>query len=245
MKTVDYLDIKNVLLDNCVQMAWSHFEFLLSLYHPRILLELTWVCKNSYASNVIVLVMAVSKSIYETNFLKLYDMKFPQNIYQIVKGRKRVYFVGTGSSFWISGISEFLCKKYLDRIELDIISVTSFDFVRSRFLVSTNDIVVVFSHRAGPNTISIRALDKAKAFYRATTILVTGIDSPNYSKMADLRIETCSHERSEAYTISVTSAIVRIIQLLGMFNNNLLEAFEDYIECFEIATSNTNTKIQY
>lgn len=185
--------------------------------------------------------MAVS-SVYETNFLKqpsewkklLLDMKLTPNLYHIVKENKKLFFVGTGSSYCICGISEFLWKQYfVDRKGVDVTSVSSFDFVRSRFQISANDIVVVFSHRAAPNTFSIQALDTSKREYQATTILVTGIGSPDYSTITDFRIETCAHEKTEAFTVSVTSAIVRVIQWLCMFNKGLLRAFEDCIVSFE------------
>lgn len=185
--------------------------------------------------------MAAS-SVYETNFLKqpsewkklLLDIELTENLYYIIKEKKKIFFVGTGSSYCICGISEFLWKKYLgDEKGVDVTSVSSFDFVRSRFQISSNDIVVVFSHRARPNTFSIKALDTSKRKYRATTILVTGIGSPDYSTITDFRIETCALEKTEAFTVSVTSAIVRVIQLLGMFNKSLLRLFEDSIGSFE------------
>lgn len=72
-----------------------------------------------------------------------------------------------------------------------------------------NDIVVVFSHR-GTKTFSMQALEIAKN-YGATTILVTGIGSPPNNN-AYFRIEICAQENCGAFTISLISAITRIIQ---------------------------------
>jgi DNA-binding MurR/RpiR family transcriptional regulator len=44
---------------------------------------------------------------------------------------------------------------------MDAIGVQSYDFVNSRYIVSPDDIVVIFSHR-GTKTFSLRALEVAK-----------------------------------------------------------------------------------
>ena len=77
-------------------------------------------------------------------------------------------------------------------------------------MISPNDIFVVFSHR-GTKTFSIQSLEVARKS-RATTVLVTGIGSPeNLSSNAatttttpDIRIETCAQENCGAFTISLT-----------------------------------------
>jgi glucosamine 6-phosphate synthetase-like amidotransferase/phosphosugar isomerase protein len=97
---------------------------------------------------------------------------------------------------------------------------------KSKYVVSDNDIVVVFSHR-GIKTFSMQALEIAKK-YGATTILNTGIGSPpNHN--ADFRIETCAQENYGAFTISLTSAITRIIQWIGLFDRSILEKFKETI----------------
>jgi glutamine---fructose-6-phosphate transaminase (isomerizing) len=104
--------------------------------------------------------------------------------------------------------------------------VQSFDFVKSKYVISHNDIVIVFSHR-GTKTFSMKALEIAKN-YGATTILVTGIGSPPNNN-ADFRIETCAQENCGAFTISLTSAITRIIQWIGLFDRSIFEKFNEAI----------------
>ena len=71
---------------------------------------------------------------------------------------QKIGFTGTGSSYWAARISEFLWRDY---VSWNSLSLQSYDFVRSKYFVSPNDIIVVFSHR-GPKTFSIQALDLAK-----------------------------------------------------------------------------------
>ncbi len=89
----------------------------------------------------------------------------------------RIIFIGIGSSYWLARIAEFLWREYNTKTAIAPSSVQSFDFVRSKYVVSDNDIAVVFSHR-GTKTFSIRALELAKN-NGATTVLITGIGSPH------------------------------------------------------------------
>ena len=98
-------------------------------------------------------------------------------------------------------------------------------------MISQNDIFVVFSHR-GTKTFSIQALEVAKKF-GATTILITGFGSPN-NTAADFRIETCPQENCGAFTISLTSAIARIIQWMGLLNKEIIERFKETIDNIEL-----------
>ncbi|HET7285257.1 MAG TPA: hypothetical protein VFI70_11280 [Nitrososphaeraceae archaeon] len=68
-------------------------------------------------------------------------------------------------------------RKYSTDVVMDITSVQSYDFVRTKYVISSNDIVLVFSHR-GTESFSIRALEFAK-ICGATTILITRIGSQN------------------------------------------------------------------
>src|ERR671919_199927 len=127
---------------------------------------------------------------YETNILnqplewkRILDVPLPSRLSTL--DFKRIYFIGIGSSFWFAKIAEFLWREY---VQMDALAVQSYDFVSSRHFVSTDDIVIIFSHR-GTKTFSIRALKIAKEHFGATTVLVTGIDSP-VSINTDIRIET-------------------------------------------------------
>ena len=90
---------------------------------------------------------------------------------------------------------------------------------------------MVFSHR-GTKTFSVQSLDLAKKF-GATTVLVTGLGSPENlisRTTPDIRIETCAQENCGAFTISLTSALVRMIQWIGLSNKDILERFRQTID---------------
>jgi len=148
--------------------------------------------------------------------------------------RWRIIFVGIGSSYWAARFSEFLWREFVNP---DSISLQSYDFVRSKYLISANDIFVVFSHR-GTKTFSIQSLDLAKKS-GATTVLITGLGSPENltsttttsgTTTPDIRIETCAQENCGAFTISLTSALVRMIQWPGLLNKNIVEKFKQTID---------------
>jgi fructoselysine-6-P-deglycase FrlB-like protein len=61
--------------------------------------------------------------------------------------KKKIIFVGIGSSYWAARFTEFLWREYSTDIIVDIASVQSYDFVRAKYVSSSNDVVIVFSHR--------------------------------------------------------------------------------------------------
>jgi fructoselysine-6-P-deglycase FrlB-like protein len=172
-------------------------------------------------------------SLYELNILnqleewkRLLDSPLPSAIYTINPSKRRIVFIGIGSSYWAPRFSELLWIF----VNPDCISVQSYDFVRSKYLISPSDIFVVFSHR-GTKTFSIQSLDVARKS-RATTVLVTGLGSPDTTSTTtpDIRIETCAQENCGAFTISLTSALVRMIQWIGLSNKDILERFHYTID---------------
>jgi glucosamine--fructose-6-phosphate aminotransferase (isomerizing) len=172
--------------------------------------------------------------LYETNILnqplewrRILDIQLPSRLSAL--DFKKIYFIGIGSSFWVAKIAEFLWREY---VEMDAIAVQSYDFVNSRYIVSPDDIVVIFSHR-GTKTFSLRALEVVKEHFGATTVLVTGMGSP-ISINTDIRIETCPQENCGAFTISLTSAIVRILQWIDMYSEGLIERFKIWLESFRL-----------
>jgi fructoselysine-6-P-deglycase FrlB-like protein len=172
--------------------------------------------------------------LYETNILnqplewrRILDIPLPSKLSAV--DLKRIHFIGIGSSFWAAKIAEFLWREY---VQMDANALQSYDFVKSKYFVSPNDIVVIFSHR-GTKTFSRRALEIAKGRYGATTVLVTGIQSP-ISINTDIRIETCPQENCGAFTISLTSAIVRILQWIDMISGGLVERFRLCLESFRL-----------
>ena len=176
---------------------------------------------------------------YERNILnqpevwkKLLDTKLPSKLESVLSSSKRLVFVGIGSSYWAARISEFLWRDYAHADGgTGPISVQSFDFVKiPNLYLNPEDLVIVFSHR-GTKTYSMQALDIAKKKYGATTVLITGIGSPpSKPEIVDFRIETYAQETSGAFTISLTSAIVRIIQLIGYSNKVILDRFKKTVE---------------
>ncbi|MFZ0894303.1 MAG: SIS domain-containing protein, partial [Candidatus Nitrosopolaris sp.] len=174
-------------------------------------------------------------SLYETNVLnqlgewkRILDSPLPSALYTINPTKRRIVFVGIGSSYWAARFSEFLWREFVNP---DCISLQSYDFVRSKYLISPNDIFVVFSHR-GTKTFSIQSLDLAKKS-GATTVLVTGLGSPENltsTTLPDIRIETCAQENCGAFTISLTSALVRMIQWIGLSNKDIIERFQQTID---------------
>ncbi len=182
----------------------------------------------------------MASSLYETNILNqpsewkriLNTTPFPSDLSNFAS-KKKIIFVGIGSSYWAARFAEFLWREYLTQSDIDVTSVQSYDFVRAKYVSSSNDIVVVFSHR-GTKSYSIQALEFAKR-WGATTILITGIGSPNHDAVADFRIETCAQENCGAFTVSLTSAIIRIIQWLGLlFDTHIVERFKEWIETIEL-----------
>ena len=172
--------------------------------------------------------------LYETNILnqplewrRILDIQLPSRLSAL--DFKKIYFIGIGSSFWVAKIAEFLWREY---VEMDAIAVQSYDFVNSRYIVSPDDIAVIFSHR-GTKTFSLRALEVVKEHFGAMTVLVTGMGSP-ISINTDIRIETCPQENCGAFTISLTSAIVRILQWIDMYSEGLIERFKIWLESFRL-----------
>jgi fructoselysine-6-P-deglycase FrlB-like protein len=164
--------------------------------------------------------------------MKLLDTKLPSKLESVLSSSKKILFVGIGSSYWAARISEFLWRDYVNVDDgEDPVSIQSFDFVRIPNLhLRPEDLVIVISHR-GTKIFSMQALDIAKKRYGAATVLITGIGSPRSKPdTVDFRIETCAQENCGAFTISLTSAIVRIIQLIGYSNKDILDRFKETVE---------------
>lgn len=51
---------------------------------------------------------------------------------------------------------------------------------------------------------------------------------------ADIRIETCPQENCGAFTISLTSALVRILQWIDIFSNGLIDRFGTWLETLRL-----------
>jgi len=84
-------------------------------------------------------------SLYETNILnqleeckRILDSPLPSPLYTINPTKKRIIFVGIGSSYRASRFSEFLWREFVNP---DCISLQSYDFVKSKYLISPTDVV--------------------------------------------------------------------------------------------------------
>jgi glutamine---fructose-6-phosphate transaminase (isomerizing) len=169
-------------------------------------------------------------SLYEGNILnqplewkRLLNSPIPIELKNLQANK--ITFIGIGSSYWVARFAEFLWREYNAEAVITPSSLQSFDFVRSKYTVSNSDIVVVFSHR-GTKVFSMKALEIARES-GATTVLITGIGSPlKTNEIVDFRIETCPQENCGAFTISLTSAITRVIQWIGMYNKAFLDQFK-------------------
>jgi hypothetical protein len=74
-----------------------------------------------------------------------------------------------------------------------------------------------------------------KRRYGATTVLITGLQSPIFiNTNTDIRIETCPQENCGAFTISLTSAIVRILQWIDIFSKGVIDRFRIWLESFRL-----------
>ena len=93
---------------------------------------------------------------------------------------KKIFFVGIGSSYCIARFAELLWREHNTNNNEDtyteILSVQSFDFVKSKYIVSDNDMVVVFSHR-GTKTFSMQALEIAKKIIKLQQFLLQGLEA--------------------------------------------------------------------
>ncbi|MDQ6863845.1 MAG: hypothetical protein M3044_08475 [Thermoproteota archaeon] len=75
-------------------------------------------------------------SLYETNVLnqlgewkRILDSPLPSALYTINPTKRRIVFVGIGSSYWAARFSEFLWREFINP---DCMSLQSYDFVRSK-----------------------------------------------------------------------------------------------------------------
>ena len=124
-------------------------------------------------------------SLYKANILsqpaewkRLLSIPIPSDLTTIKP--KKIFFVGIGSSYWIARFAEFLWREHRTNNNnatcTEILSVQSFDFVKSKYVISDNDIVVVFSHR-GTKTFSMQALEIAKKIIKLQQFLLQGLEA--------------------------------------------------------------------
>lgn len=126
-----------------------------------------------------------------------------------LKRRKRVFFVGVGSSFHAAQISQRLWRRF---VSTEAWAEHSFDFVKEPQPVDRGDVVVLFSHRA-TKSYTVQAAAKAKKA-GATTVAVTGVGA-KWSVKVDYRLDSCELEDTGAFTKSLTTTLAWIARWIG------------------------------
>lgn len=118
--------------------------------------------------------------------------------------KRRVFFVGIGSSFHAAQISKALWRRH---VSVDAYAAQSFDFSRMPHPVGAGDCVVLFSHR-GSKSFTVEAAAAAKKA-GAVTVGLTGRESPWKDNLVH-RLDTCEPEDTGAFTKSLTSTLAWI-----------------------------------
>ncbi len=121
---------------------------------------------------------------------------------------RRVYLVGTGTSFHAAQMGQFLLRS----VGADAWAIPAFDFALYPQPLSPEDVVILFSHR-GTKLFSKQSLEKAQAT-GLRAIVVTGQGSPLVAEAGEtLVLQTTAPERSSTHTASYITALAIVIQL--------------------------------
>ena len=123
--------------------------------------------------------------------------------------KKRVFVVGTGSSYHASVMGKYIFERYsgLDMV----ITFTSFDFANYTPKLTRNDAVIVVSHR-GYKRYSLESLQIARAA-GCFTVAITGQESSLKDGDADEVVHTVPQEISSAHTVSLTSTVSALLAI--------------------------------
>lgn len=120
--------------------------------------------------------------------------------------RRRVFFVGIGSSYFAGRIAEWLWRRH---VSPEAYAVGSYDFVRMPQPIKRSDAVVLFSH-SGAKSYTLEAGQEARK-RGALTIGITCLDSPWKDSLVH-RLETCEREDTGAFTKSLTTALAWVVK---------------------------------
>lgn len=124
---------------------------------------------------------------------------------EVLSTAKRVFLVGTGTSFHAAVVGEHLLRA----VGIDAHATTNFDFVNYGRDIGPDDAVVAISHRGGKlyGRLAIeRAIENS-----APVIGVTRLGSPMQGPT--VLIPTVENERSATHTTSYTSALMALALL--------------------------------
>lgn len=123
---------------------------------------------------------------------------------------RRVLLVGTGTSFHAAQCAAWFAR--LEHVPLTTVAVPAYDFASYPIALTSDDAVVVISHR-GTKRYTGKALDLARAA-QVVTALVTG-QGPHEAPAGVVVLRTCHQDRSSAHTVSYTSALAVLMLLLA------------------------------
>jgi len=128
----------------------------------------------------------------------------------VLSSKRRIYVVGIGTSWHAALVGASIMDAGPEAWAWN-----SFEFCVSPPRVTTDDAVIVISHR-GTKRSSYDALDLANSL-GAYTVAITSTDPGPRILTADAGIRTVQQERSAAFTISYTTALTALAMLnLGM-----------------------------
>ena len=133
---------------------------------------------------------------------------------QAAAARKRIVFIGIGTSLNAANIAERWMRHHsagraLARAE------QSFEFAHYPLALGAEDVAVIITH-TGTTSASVEALRTARKM-GAIAIAVTGHNPGEGVLDADFRIETCEQEVAFAYTKSYTTALAALaLFILGV-----------------------------
>jgi glutamine---fructose-6-phosphate transaminase (isomerizing) len=130
-----------------------------------------------------------------------------------LKDRRRLWLVGTGSSQHVAELGALL----LVEAGVDARWSGSHEFARSRLRPNADDAVIVISHTAR-TSFALAAREVARSA-GAEVVSITGVGGgwPE-------AIQTVAMERSETYTVSVTSALMVLFRLAHELGADRLSA---------------------
>ena len=137
--------------------------------------------------------------------------------------RRRLYIVGIGTSWHATLVAEHWFRRFSAK-SLEIQACHSFEFCAYSPQLSSDDAVIVVSHR-GTKTYSFQALELAKAA-GAYTVSITSTEPGPRIRVADVVLNTVEPERSAAYTVSYTTALV-VLGMLATAVGNWSDASEE------------------
>ena len=126
-------------------------------------------------------------------------------------GKRRIYLVGIGTSWHAGLVAGHWFRKFAGTGPVVEVR-NSFEFCAYPPNLSEEDGVVVISHR-GTKTYSFLALEMAKS-NGAYTIAITSTEPGPRITAADVQLQTVAPERSAAFTVSYTAALM----VMGMLS---------------------------